>query len=277
MNKDEIREILNNLNTEDEIVNFVKERLLYLEENSEEKMLGQNYTDSFRDYISSKTHFKTGDRFSDRECADLVYDDIVPYIELVKEIKDGDGLSNNFWAMNDVFFCINKYMPVNESSIISGDVRQQLYEWNNRISIKDIKEKRCGECAERAGLAQNMFKFLGMDSEFVCGYIEDQAHAYNLFYPKGYDNVPVLIYDTSQYIDFVSQNGQKVSFPMFKALTLEEHERLLSGEPLELDLTCSEQDCRNVYPSYIEGYEMVSENPIYTFGLDNSYTNNIVR
>ena len=59
-----------------------------LEGDSMETTVGQNYTDTFREYISLKTHYKAGDKLGNKECPDLVYDDITPYVELVKAVKE---------------------------------------------------------------------------------------------------------------------------------------------------------------------------------------------
>ena len=45
MTKEEINKKIFELQSEEEIINFVKERLKELEINSEEKTVGQNYTD----------------------------------------------------------------------------------------------------------------------------------------------------------------------------------------------------------------------------------------
>lgn len=58
MTKNEINNRIMTLSTYKDIEEFVNERLNELEENSEEKTVGQNYTDSFRDYISCKVHYK---------------------------------------------------------------------------------------------------------------------------------------------------------------------------------------------------------------------------
>ena len=38
----------------------------------------------FKDYISLNTHYKPGEKFNDSECPDLVFDDNLPYKNLVK-------------------------------------------------------------------------------------------------------------------------------------------------------------------------------------------------
>lgn len=87
MTKAEINKRIFELQLDDGIIKFVDERLSELETNSQEKIVGQNYTDSFQDYISQKIHYKVAENFDDSECPDLVYDDKTPYINLIKEIK----------------------------------------------------------------------------------------------------------------------------------------------------------------------------------------------
>lgn len=58
MTKAEINKKIFELQNDEEIINFVKERLNELETNSAEKTVGQNYTDSFQDYISKKCIIK---------------------------------------------------------------------------------------------------------------------------------------------------------------------------------------------------------------------------
>ena len=67
LTKSEVEQIV-----DDEIKKFIDERILELEAKSEERTVGQNYTDSFQDYISSKTHYKAADNFKEKECPDLV-------------------------------------------------------------------------------------------------------------------------------------------------------------------------------------------------------------
>lgn len=277
MSKDEIRQILNGLNTDEEIEKFVVERLTYLEDNSEEKILGQNYIDTFRDYISSKTHFKPVDRFNNMDCADLCYDDKTPYINLIKVLKATNSVNHDLLTLIRIYETVDNFLPYNSGNIDILGIRLDKYRWTDKVSIKDIKELKCGECSERAGLAQNLFKFLEMDSEFTGGYIDDVPHAYNLFYPNGYDNEPVVIFDSSQSLKFEDKTGHMKECPFYKVLKGDEYERFLSGEPLQLDLASTEKNHRTMYNDWLAGYELVSKNPTYTLGLDNKYTNNMNR
>ena len=75
MTKEEIQKNIYSLKNDNEIIDFVKRRIQELEDNSIESTVGQNYTKTFKEYISEKTHYKAGDKFADNECPDLVYDD----------------------------------------------------------------------------------------------------------------------------------------------------------------------------------------------------------
>lgn len=75
MTKEEIQKNIYSLRNDNEIIDFVKRRIQELEDNSIESTVGQNYTKTFKEYISEKIHYKAGDKFADNECPDLVYDD----------------------------------------------------------------------------------------------------------------------------------------------------------------------------------------------------------
>ena len=76
MDKNQIRERIYSCDTEDDIKQLVEERIYELEQNSEEETIGQGYTDIFKDFISSKVHYKPAAKFGDIDCPDLLYDDI---------------------------------------------------------------------------------------------------------------------------------------------------------------------------------------------------------
>lgn len=65
MTKAEINKRIFELQSDEEIIKFVDERLSELETNNQEKIVGQNYTDSFQDYISQKIHYKAAEKFDD--------------------------------------------------------------------------------------------------------------------------------------------------------------------------------------------------------------------
>ena len=106
MDKVEIQKRIYELKSDEEIVEFVKSRIDELERDSVESTVGQGYTDLFQEYISEKTHYKAGASLSDTDCPDLVYDDITPYVELIKEIRKGNWY-NELTLLSTIFFTIS--------------------------------------------------------------------------------------------------------------------------------------------------------------------------
>jgi len=267
MTRKEINNKIIELNTDEEILQFVLFRLNELEKESEEKTVGQNYGNSFRDYISSKVHFKPAESIDEKECPDLVYDDIKPYIDLIKEIKSDKGY-NLQTLLTMVFFLLHEYLPNNRDL---WD-RFQLYKSNTsgKISIAEVKDKKAGYCSEISGLSQNFFKFLGIDSEFSSGTKNGENHAYNILYPMGYDNEPMILYDPSDFINFVNGDIKK-SFAFYKTLKREDYDEFISGKPIKIDLSETEEDYRRIYgkSGYLDGYNLVPEDITYTYGQEN--------
>ena len=110
MNKEEINKKIFELSTDEEIIDFVKKRIQDLENNSVETTVGQNYTTTFKEYISEKTHYKAAASIGDIQCPDLVYDDITPYIDLIKSIKQNSWY-NERTLFSTIFFEVYNYLP----------------------------------------------------------------------------------------------------------------------------------------------------------------------
>jgi hypothetical protein len=266
MTKEEINKRIFELKTEDEIRQFIKQRIDELETMSEEKVVGQNYTDSFGDYISSKTHYKPAEKFQDAECPDLIYDDVEPYVNLIKAIKENTWY-NELLLFTTIFFEVYKYLPSDDMGL--GRYFTYASHKGDKVSIKEIRDNGVAFCSEKSGLAHNMFKLLGVDSEVVVGARDSEMHAYNLVYPKGYGNFPVAIYDPSHFVSFLSGDS-KISFGYYKTLSEEGYESLKSGEPYRIDLTKTEQAYRKLYGwnGMLDEYSFSGDTPCYTYGLD---------
>ena len=243
MTKEEINKIIFSLETDEDIIEFVNKRIAELENNSVETTVGQNYTTTFKEYISEKTHYKAGAKLKDAECPDLVYDDITPYVNLIKAIKQNSWY-NELTLFSTIFFEVYNYLPSDDIGL--GRSFTYLVNKGKRISIKQIRDNACAFCSEKSGMAHNMFKFLGIDSEVVCGYRDSERHAYNIIYPNGYDNEPMVIYDPSFFVNFI-KGGNKLSFGYFKALRREDYEKLMSGIPVKMDLSKTEKNYRQLY------------------------------
>ena len=268
MTKEEKNKKIFELQSEEEIINFVKERLKELEINSEEKTVGQNYTDSFRDYISQKIHYKAAENFNNFECPDLVYDDITPYINLIKEIKMGSWY-NELSLFTIIFFVVYDYLPSKDIGL--DRYMTYLSHKNKRLSIKTVRENGIAFCSEKAGMAHNLFKFLGIDSEVVCGGREDEIHAYNFIYPKGYDKEPMVLFDPSYFVSFIKGNS-KLSFGFYKVFHRQDYEAFKKGKPMQIDLTKTEESYRKLYGfnGNLDDYVFENDTPTYIYGLENA-------
>lgn len=265
MTKDEIQKNIYGLSTDEEIVEFVKFRLKELEDGSMETTVGQNYTDTFREYISLKTHYKAGDKLGNKECPDLVYDDITPYVELVKAVKENSWY-NELTLFTTIFFTVYKYLPSEDIGFGRAFTYMSLKE--KRISIKTIRDNECAFCSEKAGMAHNMFKFLGIDSEVACGYRDSERHAFNMVYPNGYGNEPMVIYDPSFFVNFIN-DGKKFSFGYFKALGKEDYSKLSCGDFLKISLSKTEKNYKQLY-NLDDSYIFDADEPSYSIGLSKS-------
>ena len=263
MTKEEINKIIFSLETDEDIIEFVNKRIAELENNSVETTVGQNYTTTFKEYISEKTHYKAGEKLKDAECPDLVYDDIIPYVNLIKAIKRNSWYSE-LTLFSTIFFEIYNYLPSDDIGL--GRAFTYYGNKGKRVSIKQIRDNACAFCSEKSGLAHNMFKFLGIDSEVVCGYRDLERHAYNIIYPNGYDNEPMVIYDPSFFVNFI-KGGNKLSFGYFNALRREDYEKLMSGIPVKIDLSKTEKNYRQLY-SFGDEYVFEGDTASYIAGLD---------
>lgn len=268
MTKSEINKKIFELKSDEEIINFVEERLNELETSSVEKTVGQNYIDSFQDYISQKTHYKAAEKFDDSECPDLVYDDITPYINLIKEIKKGNWY-NELTLFTTIFFTVYKYLPSEDVGL--GRYMTYASHKGKQLSIKSVRDNECAFCSEKAGMAHNLFKFLGIDSEVICGARGTEMHAYNFIYPNGYEKEPMVLFDPSYFVSFINGNN-KLSFGFYAVFRRQDYEALKNGTPTQIDLTETEETYRKLYGynGSLDDYDFEYETPIYIFGLENA-------
>ena len=242
MTKDEIRKEIYKLDSDKEIEEFIKNRIAYLEKNSKDDTVGQGYTQTYKEYISKKTHYKVDD-FEDFECPDLVYDDIKPYINLIYSLKRLNNY-NDLVLFSEIYYVIHEYLPSKEIEFARAFT--YMSHRGRQVSIKTISENECASSSEKAGLAHNMFKFLGIDSSIACGYRNDHTHTFNLLYPKGYDKEPTIIYDPSHHVSFEDDN-MKLVFAYYMALKGDGCQDIINRKPIKIDLTRTELNYRHQY------------------------------
>ena len=135
MTKNDVHKAIDMLQNDEEIESFVKLRIQELEDNSVETTVGQNYTTTFREYISQKTHYKPGERLKDAECPDLVYDDLTPYIELVKKLENLFSEGDEDVIENE----IQNIAPYTEDNFLE-EVYMNKEDYNTLVSL--LKRKK---------------------------------------------------------------------------------------------------------------------------------------
>ena len=187
MSKEEIKKKILELRTDEEIVSFIKLRIEELESIAQEKTVGQGYTVIFDDYISSKVKFKPVASLNNKECPNLIYDDILPYFELIKELATEQTYLNELFLFTPLMFEIFNYMSSKESKDNIEDtlIERHLLYFNamntgrESLSIKEFHKNKYAFCSENTGLAHNIFKILGIDSQFVIGKRNDENVSYS--------------------------------------------------------------------------------------------------
>lgn len=263
MDKNEIFNIIKQLKTDEEIIEFVKNRLKELEDNTSECTIGQGYTDLYDGYISSKVHYKAVASTKNFNAPDLVYDDIEPYVSIIKEIKNTSY--NELILFTTFFHYIYNYLK-NDDLLGMERVATYMLSKKDKISIKEVKENECAFCSEKSGQVHNLFKFLGMDSQLITGYRDKEPHAFNIIYPNGYGNEPMFLYDVSHQVKF-SNEEKSYSFGYFMGLNKEKYLDLISGNPFQIDLTKTEAWYRKAY-GLDDSFQFHGDSPKYIVGLD---------
>ncbi len=275
MTKDEIKKKILELKTDEEIMSFIKLRIEELESIAQEKVVGQGYTTIFDDYISSKVKFKPVASLKNKECPNLIYDDVLPYFELIKKLATEKTYLNELFLFKPLMLEIFNYMSSKESkdNIYDTLEKRQLLYFNamktgkKSLSIKEFYKNKAAFCSENTGLAHNIFKILGIDSQFVIGKRNNENHAFNIIFPKGYGNSPAVLFDSSFTINFKDNLGNICSFGYFKVLTDDEYNNILLGNSTPIVLEKSINDLIKYYPilsNCIANYENAS----YSIGID---------
>lgn len=274
MTKEEVKKKTLELKTDEEIMSFINFRIAELENIAQEKIVGQYYTITFDDYISSKVKFKPVASLNNKQCPNLIYDDILPYFELIKELATEKTYLNELFLFTPLMFEIFNYMSSKENKDNIGDtlIERQLLYFNamntgrENISIKEFHKNKYAFCSENTGLAHNIFKILGIDSQFVIGKRNNENHAFNIIFPNGYGNSPAVLFDASYAIDFTNDLGNRYSLGYFKVLTPDEYNNMLSGNSTPINLDGSADNLIRYYPM-LSDCNAILENASYSIGL----------
>ena len=97
-------------------------------------------------------------------------------------------------------------------------------------------------------------------------------HAYNFVYPNGYEKEPIILFDPSYFVNFVNDNGNKLSFGFYQAFSKDDFDDLKGGKPITMNLINTERNYRRLYGSTgsLDDYVFEKVSPVYIYGLENA-------
>lgn len=191
--------------TKDEVNKYIKNRLLELK-NTEKKELGFfTRNNIYRELLTKKIKINSflscvgnsrGLLYA--ETGSFKMDDNRVYKYLIDSIKENDDM---YYA---VYKAARKYCypekPMNNKEKRSTFLYKHLSASVDRaISIKILHLTKLSYCAEIAAVSHNMFKFLGIESDYVTNSfctegLKGGFHSFDIIYPWGREN-DALIFD----------------------------------------------------------------------------------
>ena len=212
------------LKTDEDIENYVKNRLNYLEKKSEKKL------------ISALTGIKSGYITKDSPIhASLIFsspfylDDFNLYVKFVKHLKqfNREKSSENIIDL-DVFTLICSMFVIDlfyDSSKKTID-RHDLYDLKAELSIRDFYKNGSAKCIEKSAVMHNLLCFLGIPSNLIIGELKlkgeeegEELHAYNIV------NDPkknLWLVDFTNYVKVINKAGIKTTVPTLMKLNTQD-------------------------------------------------------
>lgn len=208
-----------------QICNVIADRIAELKNDCKGDFYAFNYnqsnTNSFGEFITSENLIQISDypewflKFDDEK---LIYE------ELANRIKQ--NYNENLSDFNLIYKSIRDvvYSKIGQTNHAENLDRYCQYttQKDNICPISHFYERDISECSERALLAQNLFKFLGVESYFMAGKlnINDniQMHNYNIIYIKD----KAYIFDLACTPLTKKENGELEKNPLVKELSEQE-------------------------------------------------------
>jgi len=233
----ELMEKINSFTTDEEIEEFVRKRIDYLEFNSQKRKIS-NFskeklgmaTGSINDgYITMDSEIVSS------LLVDPFYiDDINIYTNFIKYIK-GKDLSNVlyiFYQLTDFtegLFGFNKDQNLRETIYLKKQMSGE------KVSIKDFYHNDSALCSERSAVVQNLAEFCGIKSYMMFGKLineegnKEEDHAYNIF--EASDGT-LILYDVTNPVN-LNIDGEIRHAPAFSIIGKEDINNL---EEIDFDL-----------------------------------------
>lgn len=278
--KNDIFKEIQNLKDE-EIESFIKNRLNELR-NNEDITVGYNSNNYiFNGLLDDKVRVNGGEALMIKkknvivDFAGINFDDIDMYRYVIAAARRyNHPIFATMLALDEYLklrnenreFRKNKYQKIHDNILLGS-----FFGKDETVSIRKMHETGISFCVEIAGVAHNMLKFLGMESDYVLGFCDNKQHAYNLIYPWGRENDAILLDGMrSPYSDVILFSLKRdVKTKLFSEETIKLTEKDLIKAQKRLfglapEFVNSFETTYSVfYPEYTEvkGYDTVSVKP----------------
>ena len=175
-----------------------------------------------------------------------IYSELIQNIGELKNMPGWDQKITRELMPTAVLYTIAKYFGNAVGTSGTENRNQQFYmdsttSESQGISIKELKGRGIGVCAEKAGVCQNLLSFAGLDSTLVlsdkCQLAgeKENLYAYNIIHTeRGY-----FIFDPTNPEQHTQQDTRAlVNYsPVFYPITIEQYQNLKSGGTVEISHT----------------------------------------
>ena len=192
----ELIEIINTLNTDDEIADFVKKRIEILENNSQKRIISNNNDGKLIGTINEGYITSNSPIVSSLMVDPFYLNDNTIYVDFLKQLK-----GKQFANILSIFYELRDFTQIKFGFKGNQSNRESIYlqERDDKISIADFYNNNSALCSERSAVVQNIAEFCCIKSFLVFGKMEVEGkvedHAYNIF--KTRDETLILFDSTN--------------------------------------------------------------------------------
>ncbi len=201
--KDTLNEI-SNLKTEEEIIDFVKNRINILENNSKIVDINnyENENKIYEGYINSNSQVNSSNLVKP-----FCINDLDLYINFIKVLKE-----KNITNVISLISLLQDYII--DTFGYKGDMNNRIttylaYKEPGSVPINRFYQNNSALCSERSASVQNLASLVGLKSYLLFGKLssenETETHAYNIFQMK---NNTLVLFDVTNPV--ILENGAYV-------------------------------------------------------------------
>lgn len=220
----QIIEKINSLDTDEELKEYVRQRIDYLEKNSKTRKLSNmnmngdksQYGTNIEGYINSDSPIETS------KMVDPFYiDDFNLYFDFAKQIKSAmQNRGADYSNLIDIFYEFSFFTESLFGYKGNFNNREKVYlvEREGNISIADFYHNDSALCSERSATVHNIATFFGLKSYLIFGELvagdKTDTHAYNII--QAVDGT-LILYDSTNPVHL--ESGEKmIKVPAFSII-----------------------------------------------------------